>query len=93
VTAALAPGADVDRSAADVDRAAADVDRPAADVDRCASPAARAAAVWGHRARIELEAAALFEQLAWAVAGCGHQALAARAWTAADDERRHAGRC
>jgi rubrerythrin len=53
----------------------------------------RAAAVWRHRARIELEAAALFEQLAWSIGASGYPRLAARARAAANDERRHVRRC
>jgi len=53
----------------------------------------RAARVWAHRQRIEHEAATLFTQLAEELDVTGYTALARRAAAAADDERRHAGRC
>lgn len=53
----------------------------------------RAARVWLHRERIEREAAMLFTQLAEELDIVGYVALARRASQAADDERRHAGRC
>ncbi len=51
------------------------------------------AGMWRYRERVEHEAATLFAELAAALDGAGFPALAARARTAADDERRHAVRC
>jgi hypothetical protein len=53
----------------------------------------RAARVWQHRERIEREAATLFTHLAEELDIAGYTALARRAAQAAEDERRHAGRC
>lgn len=64
-----------------------------APVTRASHAPARAAAVWRHRARIELEAVTLFDRLGWALDGSGYGGLAARCRAAADDERRHARRC
>lgn len=51
------------------------------------------AAMWRHRERVEYEAAALFAALADQLDDARLPQLAARARTAADDERRHALRC
>jgi hypothetical protein len=51
------------------------------------------AGMWRYRERVELEAAALFTRLAVDLAAAGEPALATRARTATDDERRHALRC
>ncbi|HUQ08637.1 MAG TPA: ferritin family protein [Kofleriaceae bacterium] len=59
------------------------------------TPAARhaVAAMWRYRERVEYEAAALFAALADELDTARLGSLAARARTAADDERRHALRC
>lgn len=51
------------------------------------------AAMWRYRERVEYEAAALFAALADQLALARLPSLAARARTAAEDERRHALRC
>jgi hypothetical protein len=51
------------------------------------------AAMWRYRERVEHEAAALFAALAGELDAARLPSLAARARTAADDERRHALRC
>ena len=50
-------------------------------------------AMWRYREQVEREAAVLFDTLAADLAAAGLPGLAARARTAADDERRHVGRC
>ncbi len=50
-------------------------------------------AMWRYREQVEREAAALFDTLAADLAAAHLPALAARARTAADDERRHVGFC
>lgn len=51
------------------------------------------AGMWRYRERVEHEAAALFAELAAELDRAGFPSLAARARTAAADERRHAVRC
>jgi hypothetical protein len=57
------------------------------------NPLHAVAAMWRYRERVELEAAALFAALAAQLDEARLPSLAARARTAADDERRHAVRC